>query len=83
VPEPKPKAPRSDKGVVRKDKPTRAITREEFEDLKNIILQNTRPVERVVEKEVEKIVDRPIERVVEKEKILTGSALLNKVFFNR
>jgi len=25
----------------------------------------------------------PVERVVEKEKMLTGSALLNKVFFNR
>ena len=83
VAEPKPKAPRSDKGVARKDKPTRAITREEFDDLKNIILQNTRPVEKIVEKEVEKIVDRPVERVVEKEKVLSGSALLNKVFFNR
>ena len=83
VPEAKPKAPRKDKGVARKDKPTRAITREEFDELRTAILQHTKPVqtEKVVEKEVVREV--PVERVVEKEKMLTGSALLNKVFFNR
>jgi hypothetical protein len=46
-------------------------------------MQHTKPVEteKVVEKEVVREV--PVERVVEKEKMLTGSALLNKVFFNR
>ena len=83
VPEPKVKAPRSDKGVVRKDKPTRAITREEFDELRTAILQHTKPVEteKIVEKEVVREV--PVERVVEREKMLSGSALLNKVFFNR
>jgi hypothetical protein len=32
---------------------------------------------------VEKIVDRPVERVVEKTKVLSGSDLLNQIFFNK
>ena len=32
-------------------------------------------------KEVEKIVDRPVERIVEKTKVLSGSELLNSIFF--
>jgi hypothetical protein len=32
---------------------------------------------------VEKIVDRPVDRVVEKTKVLSGSDLLNQIFFNK
>jgi len=83
LPEPKVKAPRSDKGVPRKDKPTRAITREEFDELRSAIMQHTKPVEteKVVEKEVVREV--PVERVVEKERVITGKELLDRVFFSK
>jgi hypothetical protein len=80
VPEVKVKAPRSDKGVPRKDKPTRAITREEFDELRTAIMQHTKPVEteKIVEKEVVREV--PVERIVEKERVITGKELLDRVF---
>jgi len=31
-------------------------------------------------KEVEKIVEKPVERIVQKERVVSGSELLNKIF---
>jgi glucokinase len=54
-----------------------------------------KPTEKIVEKQVpvEKFVDRevikevikevPVERIVEREKVLSGSALLDRMFFNK
>jgi hypothetical protein len=73
---------RADKGVPRKEKPHRTITREEFDEIRDLIKANTKPIEKITE--VEKIVERHVpgpitERVVEKK--LTGSELLNSIFF--
>jgi hypothetical protein len=67
----------------------------ELEDLKTFVRDNMKPTERIVEKEVpvDRFVDRevikevPVERVreviVEREKVLSGSALLDRMFFNK
>ena len=63
----------------------------ELEDLKTFVRDNMKPTEKIVEKEVpvdrvvEKIVDREVikEVPVEREKILSGSALLDRLFFNK
>ena len=64
----------------------------ELEDLKTFVRDNMKPTERIVEKEVpvDRFVDRevikevPVERVreviVEREKVVSGSALLDKIF---
>lgn len=87
VPEVKVRKQRSDTGIKRKESPAhpKAITREEFNEIRELIKSHTKPIEteRIVEKEVVREVPVVSEKVVEKEKILTGSALLNKVFFNR
>lgn len=91
---PKPKEtkyrePRKDKGIPRKDVPTRTITRDEFEQFKNTVLEGiaSKIVEKEVVKEVpvEKVVEKIVDRVVEKpvDRVLSGSALLNKIYFNR
>ena len=42
------------------------------------------PQEKIVEKPVEitieKIVEKPVERVIQKERVVTGSEMLNKIF---
>jgi hypothetical protein len=87
--EPKYRQPRADKGIPRKDMPTRQITRDEFESFKNTILEGiaTKVVKEEVVKEVpvEKVVEKIVDRIVEKpvEKVLSGSALLNRIYFNR
>jgi hypothetical protein len=57
---------------------------EEFNNFKNELLGKLQPKEIVKEISVEKIVDRPVvtEKVVTKERFITGSELLNKVFFS-
>jgi hypothetical protein len=67
----------------------------ELEDLKTFVRDNMKPaikeVEKIVEKQVpvdrvvEKIVDREVikEVPVEREKVLSGSALLDRLFFNK
>lgn len=67
----------------------------ELEDLKTFVRDNMKPaikeVEKIVEKEVpvdrvvEKFVDREVikEVPVEREKVLSGSALLDRLFFNK
>ena len=94
VKEPKYRVPRKDKGIPRKDMPTRAITREEFDAFRTTLLDSIakpkvefveKEVEKVVEKEVIKEVEKIIEKIVEKpvDKIISGSALLNRIYFNR
>ena len=57
---------------------------EEFNNFKNELLGKLQPREVVKEVSVEKIVDRPIitEKVVEKERFISSSELLNKIFFS-
>jgi hypothetical protein len=70
-----------------------SVVHKELEDLKTFVRDNMKPTERIVEKEVpvdrvvEKIVDREVpvvrEVIVEREKVLSGSALLDRMFFNK
>ncbi len=59
---------------------------EEFNNFKNDLLGRLQPQTKEVIKEVsvEKIVDRPIitEKVIEREKFLSGSELINRIFFS-
>lgn len=59
------------------------LTAEDFNIFKNDLFNQLRPVEKIVEKEkiVDKIIEKPIDRVVVEK--LTGSALLNEIFFKR
>lgn len=56
---------------------------EEFNNFRNELLGKLQPKEIVKEVSVEKIVDRPVvtEKVVEREKFISGSELLNRIFF--
>lgn len=78
----KERKPRSDKGVPRASG-IRAKT-DGIEELKKMVLELQAKQEgRVIEKPVEVIkeVVKPVEKIVEKEKVLSGSELLNKIFF--
>jgi hypothetical protein len=67
---------RIDKGVLKsKDPQDKAITKREFEEMRSML----KPIEKEVVREVPVIQ----ERVVEREKVLSGSELLNKIFFNK
>lgn len=66
---------------------------QELEELKTFVRDNMKPTEKIVEKEVpvdrvvEVVKEVPVERVrevtVEKEKVVSGSALLDRLFFNK
>lgn len=72
-----------------------SVVHKELEELKSFVRDNMKPTEKIVEKQVpvDRFVDRevikevPVERVreviVEREKVLSGSALLDKLFFNK
>ena len=75
------------------EKPKRTYTKapkkevlglDEFNNFKAELLGKLQPREVVKEVSVEKIVDRPVvtERVVEKEKFISSSELLNRIFFS-
>jgi hypothetical protein len=57
---------------------------EEFNNFKNELLGRLQPKEVIKEVSVEKIVDRPVvtEKLVEREKFLSGSELINRIFFS-
>jgi len=69
-----------------------SVVHKELEELKTFVRDNMKPTEKIVEKQVpvEKFVDRevikevikevPVERIVEREKVLSGSALLDRIF---
>lgn len=84
VEEPKQRKPRSDKGKPRIAYAS-GITREEYSELKELMKSTAsmKQQEKVIEKPVEKIVEKVIEKPVEKTKVISGSDLLNKVFFNK
>jgi hypothetical protein len=96
--EPPPPAPKKEKVLIptaslaKKRNPTHiSKVHQELEELKTFVRDNMKPTEKIVEKEVpvdrvvEKIVDREVikEVPVEREKILSGSALLDRLFFNK
>ena len=60
-----------------------SIVSKELAEVKEMLLKQMKPVEveKIVEKEVVREV--PVDRVVEREKVLSGSALLDKLFFNK
>jgi hypothetical protein len=67
--------------VVRKKRETKANPMiAEMAALRAEVSALKAPAKEVV---IEKIVDRPVERVVEKTKVLSGSDLLNQIFFNK
>ena len=75
---------RADKGTTRVSS-VRAKT-DGIEELKKMVFELQAKTEgKVVEKPVEVIkeVVKPVEKIVEKEKVLSGSDLLNKIFFNK
>jgi len=57
---------------------TPAVTAADLEGMKTSILTALTPQK--VEVPVEKIVEKPVEKIVQKERIVSGSELLNKVF---
>lgn len=76
---------RSDKGIPKKDIDAKAISRGEYNELREMLkgVAAMKQTEKVVEKPVEKIVEKVVEKPVEKTKVLTGSELLNAIFFNK
>jgi len=70
--------------IERPRKPrTPAVTATDLEAMKTSILTALAPKEekeKIVEKIVEKPVEKVVEKVVQKERVVTGSELLNKVF---
>jgi hypothetical protein len=57
-----------------------SIVSKELAEVKEMLLKQAKPVEveKIVEKEVVREV--PVDRVVEREKVLSGSALLDRIF---
>lgn len=98
-PPPPPKKDKVAKPIVpipKQRNPTHiSVVHKELEELKTFVRENMKPTEKIVEKEVpvDKFVDRevikevikevPVDRVVEREKVLSGSALLDRLFFNK
>ena len=86
VPKPKTKVVKAEKvemqerAVVTKTRKPRtpAVTAADLEAVKTSILSAVTPQK--VEVPVEKIVEKPVEKIVQKERIVSGSELLNKVF---
>jgi hypothetical protein len=60
-----------------------SIVSKELAEVKEMLVKQMKPVEieKIVEKEVVREV--PVDRVVEREKVLSGSALLDRLFFNK
>ena len=74
---------RSDKGKPKETDPMKKpLTREEFMEMRNSMAA-LKPQQVVKEVVVEKPVEKVIEKAVEKTKVLTGSELLNAIFFNK
>ncbi len=76
------KPSRADKGI----KKSTYVSRDDFDSLKTTLLetikQSSAPaVEKIVEKEVP--VERIVDREVIREKVLTGSDMLDRLFFNK
>lgn len=60
------------------------VSRDEFNNFKNELFSkigNEKVVEKVIEKPIEKVVEKIVEKVITEPKILSGSALLNSIFF--
>ena len=81
----KPRKPRSDTGVEKVPKEKKYATREDFEAFKTQMFETIKTTPMI--KEVEKAVDRIVEKEVIKEvpvhttKVMSGSDLLNSIFF--
>ena len=63
-----------------------SMVSKELAEVKEMLLKQLKPVEeKIVEKEVvrEVPVEHVVERIVERERVLSGSALLDKLFFNK
>lgn len=67
--------------ITRERKPrVKQVTATDLEAMKTSILTALAPKEDKVEKVVEKPVEKVVEKIVQKERVVTGSELLNKVF---
>lgn len=93
VVESKPEVKVQEASTIVEAKPKRQYTKQpkkevvgldEFNNFKNELLMKLQPKEIVKEVPIEKIVDRPIvtEKVIEREKFISGSDLINKIFFS-
>jgi len=68
--------------ITRERKPrAKQVTATDLEAMKSSILSALTPQK--VEVPVEKVVEKPVEKVVHKERIVSGSDLLNAVFFSK
>jgi hypothetical protein len=68
--------------ITRERKPrAKQVTATDLEAMKSSILSALTPQK--VEVPVEKIVEKPVEKIVQKERIVSGSDLLNAVFFSK
>jgi hypothetical protein len=81
----KPRKPRSDTGVEKVPKEKKYATREDFEAFKTQMFETMKTTPLI--KEIEKPVDRIVEKEVVREvpvhttKVMSGSDLLNQIFF--
>ena len=84
APESKPVAEVKTKRTYNKQPKKEVLGLEEFNTFKNDLLTKLQPREVIKEVSVDRIVDRPIvtEKVVEKERFISSSELLNKIFFS-
>lgn len=80
---PRVRKPRTDNGVPKVKGQSKYATKDDLEAIKTSILDTikTTPVIKEVEKPVERIVEKVKEVPIEKTKVLTGSDLLNAIFF--
>ena len=89
VPKPKVKVekpgvvPMSPRPVITRPRKERVkqVTATDLEAMKSSILSALTPQK--VEVPVEKIVEKPVEKIVQKDRIVSGSDLLNAVFFSK
>jgi hypothetical protein len=70
--------------VVKEKKPRKpALSRADLDEFKSSIMTSLKPSEVIKEVPVERVVDRVVEKVVERERLVSGSALLNAIFFGK
>jgi hypothetical protein len=68
--------------VVKEKKPRKpALSRADLDEFKSSIMTSLKPSEVIKEVPVERVVEKVVEKIVHKDRLVTGSQMLNKLFF--